>query len=416
MYPNTVRSCVQHIEETELALTVFNARRALSANDKQLEVRMLGNSTLLIEPNSPASPYYNRVKGWGKEEPGLLDEILQIYHEAGIAPCFDMLPHHLNEEVSGALSARGYRLAEQLVYLAADPQELTIQSEIPDGLRVEKVTAENVDVLLELINQSTGGQIPPEVKERKKDYFTLPAFQNFLVYVDGEAAAMGSLFIHEDVGYMANDFTFPAFRGKGCQTALLHRRFETARELGLQALYTDVQFGTTSHDNMLRNGFHTVYLNSLWISGGAKTSNQKKRAEQADFNLPLCSFFHRLPVPQTLAGMILLAGGGQDVYDEGKLVYRGFDGGRNDAEVQAIGRLGGDLPVGGARHCAKSGKHRYAGSGSPRRVYRSVLQADGDGWAGVSVGREAGQAAGDQFLGILVRPVPAGDAGFAGGL
>lgn len=45
---------------------------------------------------------------------------------------------------------------------------------------------------------------------------------------------MGSLFISGTDWYLANDFTFPEFRGKGSQTAVIHHLVQVAKELGLQ--------------------------------------------------------------------------------------------------------------------------------------------------------------------------------------
>jgi hypothetical protein len=76
---------------------------------------------------------------------------------------------------------------------------------------------------------------------------------------------MGSLFINGDAGYIANDFTFSQFRGMGCQSALVSHRLRIAHKMGLSDVYTDVEFGTVSHNNMLRSGFQTIFLNALWM-------------------------------------------------------------------------------------------------------------------------------------------------------
>jgi hypothetical protein len=57
MTNNRLLEQVSKVEQIELELTIFNAKRALSKIDKNLKVRQIGNSTLLIETNSPKSPY-----------------------------------------------------------------------------------------------------------------------------------------------------------------------------------------------------------------------------------------------------------------------------------------------------------------------------------------------------------------------
>ncbi|MFB9326161.1 hypothetical protein ACFFSY_09580 [Paenibacillus aurantiacus] len=90
-------------------------------------------------------------------------------------------------------------------------------------------------------------------------------FANYMLRINGSAASMGSMFIHGQSGYLANDFTFEAFRGRGCQTSLISRRLSDARMLGLDFVATDVEFGTVSHGNMLKAGFKTAYLNTFWM-------------------------------------------------------------------------------------------------------------------------------------------------------
>ncbi|MBO9131485.1 GNAT family N-acetyltransferase [Bacillus sp. 165] len=108
-------------------------------------------------------------------------------------------------------------------------------------------------------------EIQKEVIEQKRHYYCCSNFKNYIVYVGDQPAAIGSLFIDEKTGYIANDYTFEQYRGQGCQTALIHHRIQAARQLGLVHLYTDVEFASTSHNNMLKIGFNTVFVNSFWI-------------------------------------------------------------------------------------------------------------------------------------------------------
>lgn len=73
MRSNKVLDQVSKIEDMEIQLTKFNSKRALSKIDKRLEVRKIGNCSLIYEPNSPNSIYYNRVKGFGMKDIDKLD-------------------------------------------------------------------------------------------------------------------------------------------------------------------------------------------------------------------------------------------------------------------------------------------------------------------------------------------------------
>jgi GNAT superfamily N-acetyltransferase len=258
-----VQKEVERIEKFELALTIFNSKRALSIPDKNLTVKTVGNCTLLMDTASPNSIYYNRIKGFGITDADKIDEILAEYYTKGLTPCFDLKPTHIDLEVSKALTAKGYYCAEQLVFLGIEPYSSNHQA---GEIEIVKVGEETVVEFLNLISESQGGTgFKEEIVKRKAGYFIEPHFQNFIAYIGNEAIGMGSLFIEADEGYIANDFTFPNHRGKGVQKALLHHRLGIAKKLGLKKVFTDVEFGTISHDNMVKLGFQTIYMNSFWI-------------------------------------------------------------------------------------------------------------------------------------------------------
>lgn len=257
-----VRSNVNKIEKMELELTAFNSKRALASSEKKLEIIQVGNSHLLKDKVSPHSIYYNRVKGFSPTDLDKLDQIIQIYEQDQITPCFDLAPNQINYDVSRALAKKGYFSAEQLAFLQILPSEL---KPVLHEFKIVQVTEENAEEFIRLIGLSTGLTYEAEIIKQKSEYFYRPNFKNYIAYIGGQPAGMGSLFICENEGYIANDYTFPDFRGKGLQSALIHYRLEVAKEMNLEMVYTDVEFGTTSHNNMLKIGFRLVYVNSFWI-------------------------------------------------------------------------------------------------------------------------------------------------------
>ena len=232
---------VARINDMELALTRFNSERALSIVDKNLQTKQVGDCTLLIDPASPGSIYYNRIKGFGMNDLNRLDEMLEIYNAEQLTPCFDMRPDQLNMEVAQALTGKGFYCAEQLVFMEMQPQ---VGEYVSGDIHLVKVTGDTVREFLHLIAESNGMTLDQEIMERKAPYFIRPDFHNYIAYIDKEAIGMGSLFLRGEEGYLANDFTFPSHRGKGAQKALIHHRIQTAKEMGLKRLYTDVEFGT----------------------------------------------------------------------------------------------------------------------------------------------------------------------------
>lgn len=253
---------VNHIERMEIELTRLNASRSLVAVERQLEVKTVGTVTLLRDSTDPSSVYYNRIKGFGPQMLAELDELLSYY--PGAAPCFDMSPDHMTEEVTRALCKKGFFPAEQLVFMVMHPSLEGLET---PAFQFERVTEETAEEFIEWIGKSAGGmEMTRQMIERSKEYFYRADFMNYMLRIDGEPAAMGSLFLHEAEGYLANDYTFPAYRGKGCQSSLIKHRLAEAARLGVKAVYTDVEFGSASHANMERAGFRTAFLNTYWMA------------------------------------------------------------------------------------------------------------------------------------------------------
>ena len=239
----------------------MNASRSLVSVQRELEILPFGRSILLRDPTDPASGYYNRVKGFGSPDLPELDKLLEHYPKA--APSFELTPDHMTEDVTLALGGKGFLPVEQLVYMYTSPKS---GGEPVMPYPVERVTPDSAEEFISWIAQSAGEmEISAEMLARSKPFFYRPDFINYMLRISGEPAAMGSLFLHGEAGYIANDYTYPKYRGRGCQKALLVQRLADAARLGAQAVYTDVMYGSTSHANMVKAGFQISHINTFWV-------------------------------------------------------------------------------------------------------------------------------------------------------
>jgi len=262
MVENNIISTMKKIEDLELKLTVFNSKRALSNIEKDLEIVRIGKSSLIVDKNSPKSGYFNRVKGFGEEDIDKLKSILNIYSKYKIEPFFEITPNNITESVSRVLNKESYVNIEQLVYMELNELEV---KEINSTIEIVKVSEANAEEFITIIQRSNEGMdISKEVVEKKKQYFYKPYFHNYIAYSSGEVAGIGSMYISGNAGYIANDYTFEKARGLGCQKTLLTHRINEAKKLGLESLYTDVVFGSISHNNMRKLGFKDIYTSSFW--------------------------------------------------------------------------------------------------------------------------------------------------------
>jgi GNAT superfamily N-acetyltransferase len=77
--------------------------------------------------------------------------------------------------------------------------------------------------------------------------------------VDGRPAAAAIITVSDGVGYLAMAGTLAAFRGHGCQTALIRARVASAAAAGCELVVSTAAFGSTSHRNLERSGLRTAY-------------------------------------------------------------------------------------------------------------------------------------------------------------
>lgn len=266
---------VERMIHLETELTRFNNERSLQLAESRLTVTPIGGTTLLSDELSPQSSYYNRVIGFGPSDLDRLPEILGIYEAAGIDPCFDMSPDRQTGEVAEALASKGFVPRLQLAFLKNERIGKDMGRDLSEGFpsltKIEIFLISNEEEaisFIRLIERSRGEDSPAldeAIVQQKSRYFYREDFRNFVAFIGGEPVGMGSMFIRGDTGYLANDFTFPGYRRRGVQTAMIRHRLQAAAALGLKRVYTDVEFASASHANMLKSGFELVYMNAFWM-------------------------------------------------------------------------------------------------------------------------------------------------------
>jgi GNAT superfamily N-acetyltransferase len=95
------------------------------------------------------------------------------------------------------------------------------------------------------------------------------AWRCYVARVDSEAQACGAILIDGGVAEFGIAATLESARGRGCQTALLHRRILDAAEAGCHTLFVETGERvpgrpSISYRNILRAGFEEAYLRPNW--------------------------------------------------------------------------------------------------------------------------------------------------------
>jgi GNAT superfamily N-acetyltransferase len=137
----------------------------------------------------------------------------------------------------------------------------------PDGVEVVELAAPGQEPFGMLA--ATGFGMYPWAA----DFFNyLPGRQGWRCYVarvGGEALACAAMLIDDGIAEFGIAATLEEARGRGCQTALLHRRIRDAAEAGCRTLLVETGERvpgrpSASYRNILKAGFEEAYLRPNW--------------------------------------------------------------------------------------------------------------------------------------------------------
>ncbi len=249
------------INEMDAVFTRFNNQRSL-VMDCRIKAKQFGDATALIDSNRPDSTYYNRVIGFTDKALHLLDNILKWYNENQSACIFSLAPTQQTEKVLDAFKIKELCYNGHDCIFHAIPRESSLT--LPEHISIEQVTQDTLNDLFRLM-ETNNWPIKEAFCHQNRDFYTRPDFRFYLARVNGQVAAMGSIFIYKDMAWLSNDATADEFRRNGCQQLLIDHRLDVALRNGVDHVITDTEFGVTSHRNMLKNGFQLAYMTAEFI-------------------------------------------------------------------------------------------------------------------------------------------------------
>lgn len=203
---------------------------------------------------------FNRVIGLGITQPALeeiLTQIVAFYQEAATRFALHLNPVAQPDQLPKWLEARGLRVAVNLYKCYREVAELP--APIPTALRVEQISTEQ---------RADYARLAAPIESLRPVLAGLvgrPHWRHYLAFDGVQAVACGSLYMHDEYGWLGWAFTAPAYRRQGAQTALLIQRIRDAATYGCRWLFTETGEETpdnpnTSYHNMLRTGFQVAYV------------------------------------------------------------------------------------------------------------------------------------------------------------
>ena len=241
----------------------LQAMAGLPGNPFGITIAPFGHATALVCRTIPAQ-VFNRVLGLTVDDRDQIPEIVDFYARNGASPAFDLdpylvPPYWIEPNVFPNLVRAGFHHGAFHQILYGVPSDVVASR--PTGVEVRRVEAEDADAFCWVYDQVWGGSGAVRV------LLDHPRFRCYLASVDGSPAALGILHVASGVGSMANGLTIPAFRNRGCQTALLRRRVTDASKSGCDLLASQCMPGGSSQNNQLRVGLHIAGSKAWWVTG-----------------------------------------------------------------------------------------------------------------------------------------------------
>ncbi len=196
------------------------------------------------------SPWLNRASGLG--DPALVPVLAEWF--GPIAWRAETWADRCTAPLSATLIAAGKRPNGGDSVVCGRPMTRT------------RTTVEDADIDLFIETHLAGLGIPHDVqplaKANMRGWQALSGWHFLLARRDGAPAGTCVLFLQEDLAYLADMATVPAFRQRGVQTELLaecHRR-----AAGCSAIWARCRFGSQSHRNLTRAALATLCTTIFW--------------------------------------------------------------------------------------------------------------------------------------------------------
>lgn len=233
-------------------------------NPRELRLERFGGAVAPASTVEPELDFMNRVMGLFPEDTGHVGDILAFYRHLGIRPWFELIPAEGFESLADALTAGGASHIGFHTDLYGLPD--SSRAELRPGVDIRTIDAAEAELFSDTLLR--GFELTEdELRVAKNDHAAWARFEGWHLYlatVDGKPAAAAVLVVRGGIGLLASAATVPAFRGRGCQTALIRRRIADAAEAGCELIAGEAAFASTSQRNMEREGLRIAFTKAVW--------------------------------------------------------------------------------------------------------------------------------------------------------
>lgn len=261
MTPNTA----QEIENAEINMlsSRLEALQAIKENPMQVQIEQFGSATA-FSSKVIAGPAFNTIKGITNTTQ--IDEIISYYQLLQIPCRFEITPAQGTAELFQYLSEKGFYQSSFHTALYSTPRE--DPSLLPSNISVRKLKKNEFDVFADIYVR--GFNMPSftkdGVRQNNEILYDKPGWHFFIAEIQNTPVSIGVLYINKGVASLAASATLPEFQRKGCHTALIQKRIETAIESNCHLIVGQARFGSSSQNNMERAHMKIAYTKSIWTA------------------------------------------------------------------------------------------------------------------------------------------------------
>jgi GNAT superfamily N-acetyltransferase len=265
--PETEVLAMERIER-EAWLDMFAAAPGGALSDKLSE--RAGAYAGIADRSLPSSEF-NRIFGLGVDAPFTEDDLDRAMAWLDTRACrnwsIQLPPLEDAGRIADWMRVRGLEPAGTgWARFFRGPMAI-VENPPPTALEIREVTAKTGADFGTAI--AAGFSFPPEVRAWFAALAGRPGWRIYVAYSDGTPAACGALYLDLECGWgwLGCDATLPAYRLRGAQTALIHRRVADAMAAGAVALTAETgqpapgqELNSRSYQNYQRAGFIRAYV------------------------------------------------------------------------------------------------------------------------------------------------------------
>ncbi|WP_341519241.1 GNAT family N-acetyltransferase [Bacillus paramobilis] len=257
----------QEIESAEIHMlsSRLKALQAINGNPMQVQMKKFGSATA-FSSKIITGPAFNTVKGVTFTNTDEIDEIISYYQSLQIPCRFEITPAQGTTELFQYLSQKELYQSNFHTALYSIPSEDSTL--LPSHISVRHLKENEFDTFADIYVR--GFNMPSFTKDgvhqNNEILYNKPGWHFFIAEVQNTPASIGVLYINNGVASLAASATLPEFQRKGCHTALIQKRIETALESNCNLIVGQARFGSGSQNNMERAHMKIAYTKSIWTA------------------------------------------------------------------------------------------------------------------------------------------------------